>query len=60
MDVGGNFNNVESIEDRSQGYFGSTMGGREFNAWNAFMASLRLMDVWNLNELRKIGHKNFT
>jgi len=51
---------VESIEDCSQGYFGSTMGGRKLNAWNAFMASLRLMDVWNLNELRKIGHKNFT
>jgi hypothetical protein len=43
--IGGNFNNVELIEDHSQGYFGNTMGGREFNAWNAFMASLGLMDV---------------
>jgi hypothetical protein len=31
------------------------MGGREFNAWNAFMASLGLMDVWNLNKFRRIG-----
>jgi len=51
---------VESIEDCSQGYFGNTMGGREFNAWNAFMASLGLMDVWNINELRRIRHKIFT
>jgi hypothetical protein len=36
------------------------MGGRDFNAWNTFMASLRLMDAWNLDEFRKIRHKNFT
>jgi hypothetical protein len=36
---------VESIEDYSQGYFGSTMGRRKFNAWNAFIASLKLMDA---------------
>jgi hypothetical protein len=58
--VGGNFNNVESIKNHSQGYFGSTMGGREFNEWNAFMANLGLMNVWNLNGLRRIKHKNFT
>jgi hypothetical protein len=52
--LGGDFNNVESIENHNQGYFGNTMGGREFNAWNAFMASLRLMDVWNLDEFRRI------
>jgi len=58
--IGGDFNNVESIEDHSQGYFGNIMGGREFNAWNAFIASFGLMDAWNLNEFKRIGHKNFT
>jgi hypothetical protein len=40
--VGGDFNNVELMEDRSQGYFGSTMGRREFNTWNPFLMSLGL------------------
>jgi hypothetical protein len=55
--VEGDFNNVESIEDRNQGYFGNTMEGREFNAQIAFMASLGLMDVWNLDEFKRIRHK---
>jgi hypothetical protein len=29
--VGRDFNNVESIEDHNKGYFGKTMGRREFN-----------------------------
>jgi hypothetical protein len=33
------------------------MGGREFNAWNAFMASLGLMDVLNLDEFRRIRRR---
>jgi hypothetical protein len=41
----GDFNNMESIKDCNQGYFGSLMGGKEFNAWNAFMASLGLLDA---------------
>jgi hypothetical protein len=55
--VGGDFNNEEPIEDRNQGNFGNAVGRREFNAWNAFVASLRLMDIWNLDEFRKIRHR---
>jgi hypothetical protein len=46
--------------DRRQGYFGSTMGGRECNKWNAFLMNLGLMEAWNLEEFRKMGNKNFT
>jgi hypothetical protein len=58
--VGGDSNNVESIEDQSQGYFGSTMGRRECNKWSAFLMNLGLMDAWNLEEFKRIRNKNFT
>jgi hypothetical protein len=57
--VGGDSNNVELVEDQSQGYFGSTMG-RECTKWSAFSMNLGLMDTWNLEEFRRIGNKNFT
>ncbi len=56
----GDFNNVESINDHNLRYFGYLMGGKELNAWNAFMANLGLLDAWNLNEFKRIENKNFT
>jgi hypothetical protein len=58
--VGGNYNNVESIKDRSQGYFGNTTGGKECNKWNAFLVNLGMMDAWNLKKSKRIGNKKFT
>ncbi len=51
---------MESVEDHNQYYFGNTMGGKDFNAWKTFMASLRIIDAWNLDEFRKVRHNNFT
>jgi hypothetical protein len=59
--MGGDSNNVELVlEDQSQGYFGNTMGRREWNKWNEFLMNLGLMDAWNLEEFKRIGNKNFT
>jgi hypothetical protein len=58
--VGGDYNNVELVEDHNQGYFGSTMGGREVNVWNSFLMSLGLQDAWNLEDFRRIRNENFT
>jgi hypothetical protein len=48
------------MEDHSEGYFGSTIGGRKFNGWNFFFMSLGLRDAWNLEDFKRIGNKNFT
>ena len=58
--LAGDFNNIESLQDKQGGSNKTSIGGREMEAWNRLLVRLSVRDSFNLGAFRRKSTKAFT
>ena len=58
--LAGDFNNIESIQDKQGGSNKTSIGNREMEAWNRLLVRLNVRDSFNLRAFRRKFTKAFT
>lgn len=58
--LAGDFNNIESIQDKQGGSNKTNIGNREMEAWNRLLVRLAVRDAFNIGAFRRKSTKAFT
>lgn len=58
--MGGDFNMIETLEDKQGGAETTGRGESEIRAWTQLLIHLGLHDSFHLDEFRRVGQKKFT
>jgi hypothetical protein len=58
--MGGDFNFIESLDDKQGGRATTSRGARELDAWGNLIINLRLQDTFHMDEFRHINDRKFT